>query len=478
MKESPAAAGLFHREAHVSLIDYLDQYAKTRVPMHMPGHKRNASLAAYLARLGAGLDVTEAEGLDNLHDAAGILRDGMEKTAALWGSGRAFWLVNGSSCGVLAGVWATVPDGGAVICARNCHRSVLNALILRHARTSYVMPEMDAAGIAGPLSPEAVAHALGENPDARLLIVTSPTYEGVLSDIPEICRIAHARGVAVLVDEAHGAHLGFGHGFPDGAVKAGADMVVQSLHKTLPSLTQTAVLHISGDRIDGEAVRAALSIFETSSPSYLLMASIDGCVDLLRARGDALFSPWRDGLCALRKRLAALKHLTLGSGAWPRDPSKIVVRTDQSDIGGARLMEMLRMRGIEPEMAAPNHVVLMTGMGDTGATLAALAEALLDIDGSIGPGHRAPLPPLPLPARALSPWEAAGRAAETVKTADAAGRVCAEAVWAYPPGIPLIVPGEVLSADILRACAAVCGRDEIRVLSEVTLTNGASGDSL
>lgn len=449
----------------MSLIDFLDRYAKTRVPMHMPGHKRNASLADYLARLGVGLDVTEAEGLDNLHDAAGILKDGMEKTAALWGSDRAFWLINGSSCGILAGVWAAVPDGGCVVCARNCHRSVLNALILRRARISYVMPETDGVGIAGPLLPEAVARALDENPDARLVIVTSPTYEGVLSDLPEICRTAHARSAAVLVDEAHGAHLGFGYGFPDGAVKAGADVVVQSLHKTLPSLTQTAVLHVNGDRVDAEVVRAALSIFETSSPSYLLMASVDGCVDLLQTRGDALFSAWWDRLCVLRKRLAALKRLSLAEGAWPRDPSKIVVRTDRSDIGGARLMEMLRARGIEPEMAAPDYVVLMTGMGDTDATLAALAEALLDIDGQIGSGRRAPLSPLPLPTRVLHPWEAAGRAAETVRTADAAGWVCAEAVWAYPPGIPLVVPGEALSAEILRAAATVCGRDEIRVLS-------------
>jgi arginine/lysine/ornithine decarboxylase len=478
LNKSPAAAGLFHREARVSLIDYLDQYRKTRLPMHMPGHKRNASLAGYLARLGADLDVTEAEGLDNLHDAAGILKDGMEKAAALWGSGRAFWLVNGSSCGILAGVWAASPDGGAAVCARNCHRSVLNALILRRARAFYVMPETDEAGIAGPLSPDAVASALDDNPDARLVIVTSPTYEGVLSNIPEICRVAHARGAAVLVDEAHGAHLGFGHGFPDGAVRAGADIAVQSLHKTLPSLTQTALLHVNGNRIDAEAVRAALSVFETSSPSYLLMASIDGCAELLRTRGDALFSAWREGLSGLEKRLSALKHLSLGAGAWPRDPSKVVIRTDKSDIGGMRLMEMLRARGIEPEMAAPGYVVLMTGMGDTDATLSALAEALLDIDGRIGSGRLAPLPPLPLPTRVLSPWEAALRASETVKLADAAGRVCAEAVWAYPPGIPLVVPGEALSAEIARAVAAVHGRDEIRVLSEVTLTNRTSGDSL
>ncbi len=449
----------------MSLIDFLEAYKNARLPMHMPGHKRNTALAGYLGRLGADLDVTEAEGLDNLHDAGGILKIGMEKTAAQWGSDRTFWLVNGSSCGILAGVWAAVPHGGSVVAARNCHKSVLHALTLRQACASYIMPETDAVGIAGPLSPQAVAQKLNEAPGARLVIVTSPTYEGVVSDIPAICKIAHARGVPVLVDEAHGAHLGFGHGFPDGAVKAGADIVVQSFHKTLPSLTQTAVLHVQGDLVDGEAVRAALGIFETSSPSYLLMSAIDGCVDLLRTRGDTLFSAWQGGLSLLRERLTAMKCLTLSDGAWMRDPSKVVVRTDATNIDGAGLMQMLRTRGIEPEMAAPGYVVLMTGMGDTQETFSALAQALIEIDKTLTPGHATPPPPLPLPLRAMHPWDAEGRATETVNVADGIGRVCADAIWAYPPGIPLAVPGEVLSAEVIQAIAQICAADQIRVLS-------------
>ena len=450
----------------MALIDFLEEYKNTRIPMHMPGHKRNALLAGYLARLGADLDVTEAEGLDNLHDAAGILKEGMAKTAALWGSSRAFWLVNGSSCGILAGVWAAMRDGGTVVCARNCHRAVLNALVLRRARADYILPETDAAEIAGPIPPSAVADALDERPDTRLVIVTSPTYEGIVSDIPAICEVAHARGAAVLVDEAHGAHLGFGYGFPDGAVKAGADIVVESLHKTLPSLTQTAVLHVNGDRVDAEAVRRALAIFQTSSPSYLLMASVDGCVNLLRERGNELFPAWRDGLNGLQARLSGLRHLSLADGPLPRDPSKVVVRTDGSNIDGARLAEMLRTRGIEPEMAAMRHVVLMTGMGDTRETFAALGDALLNIDGAIGPGCAAPLPSPALPARAMHPWEAEGRKTEAVKIEDAIGRVCAEAIWAYPPGIPLVVPGEILSADIVQTVMRSCAPERIYVLDD------------
>lgn len=459
----------------MGLIDFLAEYKDSRLPMHMPGHKRNAGLAGYLERLAADLDVTEAAGLDNLHHPTGILKAGMERTAALWGSDRAYWLVNSASGGILAGVWAAVPDGGRVICARNCHKSVANALLLRRARTAYLLPETGGRGIAGPISPEAVDKALSCHPDASLVVVTSPTYEGVASDIPGICAAAHARGVPVLVDEAHGAHFGFGHGFPDGAVRAGADLVVHSLHKTLPSLTQTAVLHLKGDRVDPRAVGAALGMFETSSPSYLLMASIDGCTGLLRARGDDLFRAWQARLNALRRQLSGLARLALMEGGPNIDPSKIVVCTDGADICGPGLAQALRARGIEPEMAAPQYVTLMTGMGDTDETMALVGEALLSIDRALSPGKSPPRPAPVLPARALYPWEVAGLASEEVPPEDGLGRVCAEPLWAYPPGIPLVLPGEVLSAEVLQTIMALCAPGRIRVLGFSTTNLDKSG---
>jgi arginine/lysine/ornithine decarboxylase len=202
----------------LNLIEYIQNATKGVVSMHMTGHKRRTGLAPYLEELAAHIDVTEIPGLDDLHCAEGILKQGMEKTAALWGSRRAFWLVNGSTCGILASLYACVPPRGKVICARNCHRSVYNGLGLLDAMPVYIMPEFDTeTGISGPVSVQSVEILLDKNPDAALVVVTSPTYEGVISDIEGICAAAHRRGIPLLVDEAHGAHLGFGSGFPGGA---------------------------------------------------------------------------------------------------------------------------------------------------------------------------------------------------------------------------------------------------------------------
>lgn len=441
----------------MDLMDLLAREGNAALPMHMPGHKRNVALAPYLQKLAADCDITEIDGFDNLHDARGILREGMARTAAMWGSERAFWLVGGSTAGILAAVWASVPDGAKVICARNCHASVYNALTLRRAEPAFLMPELcERTGVFGPLRPQAVAEALREAPDAKLVILTSPTYEGILSDLPAICALAHARGVPVLVDEAHGAHLGFGHGFPDGALRAGADLVVHSLHKTLPSLTQTAALHVQGDLADARALAAALAVFETSSPSYLLMASIDGCTRLLEARGGELFAAWAERLRRFQARAAELRHLRLAPWGWPRDPSKLAICTERCDLSGARLAQLLRERQIEPEMAARYHALAMTGMGDEDAALDALADALTVIDGAARPRESAPVPVPVLPPRALPMWEAAARPRESVRLEEAAGRVCAERIWAYPPGIPLALPGEVLTGPLLallRDCA-------------------------
>ena len=270
-----------------SLEETLLEYARSDLlPMHMPGHKRRGSPSG--ENLPFALDVTEVEGMDDLHDAHGILAEGMARAAALYGSDRAFYLVGGSTVGILAAIRAAVRPGDAVILARNCHRSVYHAAELCRLRPHYLMPsaELD-FGVCASVSPDALARALEDCPDARLAVITSPTYEGVISDVAALASLCHKRGIPLLVDQAHGAHLGFG-GLPAGAVAVGADLVVQSLHKTLPSLTQTALLHVSGNRIDSAAVERQLSVFETSSPSYPLMASIDRCVRRMDKQGEVL----------------------------------------------------------------------------------------------------------------------------------------------------------------------------------------------
>lgn len=429
------------------------------LPFHMPGHKRNTARFPHLAALGAGFDVTEIPGFDDLHAPEEILREGQARCAALYGSLAAFFCVNGSTGGILAGIRAATRRGDRVLVARNCHKAVYHALELCDLRPVFVQPPLlSLFGCAASLPPDAVEKALQEYPDIRLVILTSPTYEGILSDVAAICRLAHARAIPVLVDEAHGAHLGLSPDFPASALQAGADVVVQSLHKTLPSLTQTALVHLPSTRISREELQRQLGIFQTSSPSYLLLASMDACVRLLEEEGDALFSAWSKRLRHVRQRLAPLCHLRLlgeGAGLFALDPGKLVIGTAGSGLSGVSLASCLRERyQIQVELASEHYVIAMTGMGDTDGMLDAFAEALLEVDASCVGTDMPELPTqLPLPlcrfgmADTLSqPWEV--RPAEVCVDA-----VSAAAIWVYPPGIPLVLPGEVLSASLVEQLA-------------------------
>lgn len=416
------------------------------LPMHMPGHKRNL-LAPYLRALGAQLDITEIDGFDNLHAPSGILRQAQARAARLWGAEESYFLVGGSSAGILAGLYAAANRGDEVLIARNAHKSVFHALELCGYRPHFFLPpRIPETGLFGSVTPAQAQAMLDSYPQAKLLLLTSPTYEGVISDIAGIARVCHQRGVILLVDEAHGAHLGLGGGFPGGAVQGGADLVVQSLHKTLPSLTQTAILHRSGSRVSPQHLRHALAVFQSSSPSYLLLASMDSCVALLEDRPD-LLSAWRAHLRAFDQETRSLSHLQLlfrdhlPAQVYAYDPGKLLLRAGRP---GWELASLLREKAhIELEMSDHRYALAMTGLGDTAATLHYLAQALQALDPSLPPCREfPPEAPLTLPEPVLLPGEALQAPIEFVPQQAAIGRVSAEYVWAYPPGIPLLIPGE------------------------------------
>jgi len=436
------------QHSDLSLLDLLRDNAENgRIPFHMPGHKRASALFPYLNELSAAEDITEIDGFDNLHGASGILRQAMERAALLWHSQRSYFLIGGSSCGILAGIRALTRRGDKVLLSRNAHKSVYHAIELCGLHPVFLTPPYDReTGIFLSLPPAQLKEALSRHPDARLFILTSPTYEGILSDTAELTGIAHAQGTAVLVDEAHGAHLSLHPAFPDGAVSAGADIVVQSLHKTLPSLTQTAILHANGPFADPDRLAHQLAVFETSSPSYLLMASIDGCVRTLQNQPEIL-DRWADNLTEFRNSVQTLRRLRLPAqcggipGAFRWDPSKIYISTAKTDKTGTELAAILRAANLEPEMVASHGVLCMSGPGDTPHALAALSDVLHEADRlcsetSVPCG--VPLPPLAVPV--CSPEEALERAWEWVSPAQSIGRIAAEYIWAYPPGIPLFIP--------------------------------------
>lgn len=424
------------------------------LPMHMPGHKRNTVLAPYLKRLGADMDITEIDDFDNLHGAQGILAETMDIASRLWGSRRSWMLINGSTCGILAGIRSLTKRGSRVLVSRAAHKSVFHAIELCGLEPVFMMPPIiDGLDILGSLSPETVESTLEQNADISLVIVTSPTYEGVISDIKGICEAAHKRGIPVLVDEAHGAHLDLSPRFSGGAVRAGADIVIQSLHKTLPSLTQTAILHMNGDIADPDEMEHQLAVFETSSPSYLLMASIDGCVRLLTEQPH-IIEQWADALTEFDHRISGLRNLKIaGHGAeisaYGFDRSKLPIYTGGTNLSGYELADILRGEfGIELEYALPSMALAMTGAGDTIDTLGRLADALLAIDARCDtrqPKSGYPTAEVMGETRLVMPIEQALSAErEFIEPREAVGRICGEYIWAYPPGIPLLIPGEAI----------------------------------
>ena len=434
-----------------------EQLAAERYPLHMPGHKRRQPPAPGLSCY--AFDLTEIDGADDLHDADGILAQAMGRTAALYGSARCWYLVGGSTVGLLAGIRAVAPFGSEVIVARGCHKAVYHALELGRLTAHYVTaPVVEAFGVYGSIPPAAVEAALAAHPRARCVILTSPTYEGVQSDVAALAALCHARGVPLLVDEAHGAHyLPFAEplGWRGGAVAAGADLVVQSAHKTLPSLTQTAWLHRNGTLVDPAAVDRQLDVFETSSPSYPLLVSLDGCTGWLRENGPAAFAAWRarlDRFAAAARRWHNTPVLGLGPERrdfFAFDDGKILLRI------GAAGAAQLRAAGFEPEMVCGPNVLAMTSPCDDGDALDRLADWLGERDAAAPPPPRAgALLPAPGPARCTIA-EALDRPAATMPLAEAVGKTAAEYVWAYPPGVPLVAPGEQVTDAFVEAAGAL-----------------------
>jgi arginine/lysine/ornithine decarboxylase len=469
--------GIFMHEKADSLLSLLQQYhLKGEIPFHMPGHKRNAKLAPYLEQLSAKLDITEIPGFDDLHDPQGVLAEAMARAAKLYGSDAAFFLVNGSTGGILAGIRAATHYGNQVLVARNCHKAVYHALELCGLEPIFLKPpEIPEFGCAASLPAEMVEESLSLHPEIRLVILTSPTYEGVISDIEAICKSAHRRKIPVLVDEAHGAHLGLDETFPASAVSYGADLVVQSFHKTLPSLTQTGMLHVNNGLISREEVARQLGIFQTSSPSYLLMASLEGCVSLLEQQRNSLFAAWRQRLLTFERKINALTQVQILGyginkqlpGVFNLDPGKLVIGTKYTNLTGVCLMEILKEQyQLQLEMAMLHYAVAMTSIGDTDKMMDCLSVALLELDALCDGKGKASGSFLDteIPRRLISQAKAAEYPWRLVSVREGEGMICGEAIWAYPPGIPMIIPGEEFSAALLqrlqemdRAGIRLCG---------------------
>ncbi|MCR4695552.1 MAG: aminotransferase class I/II-fold pyridoxal phosphate-dependent enzyme [Pseudobutyrivibrio sp.] len=429
----------------MTIKETLENYIKEDIyPFHMPGHKRLLESKNPYA-----IDMTEVENVDDLHDPSGPIARDQGRIARLYGSHSSYILVGGSTVGNLAAIYAACNEGDKILIQRNSHKSVYNALTLRHLSVDYLYPEIGENGIYRAVTKEEIKGKLDEDRDIKALVITSPTYEGYHSPIKEIGEICHKRGVILIVDQAHGAHLGFDENFKNPAA-AYADITIQSLHKTLPSLTQTAILHIKGDRVSPEKIREALDIFETSSPSYVLMHSVSNCVDILENSRD-IFREYMDKLEDFYQKSAKLLHIKIIQESTEiKDPGKIIIDCSKTNITGSDLAEKLRRDyKIETELSSFGYVLAMTSIMDTKEGFDRLENALRIIDEKLSEG-RIQVPDIGARGqKVMEPWEAKAGMERKLPLDEAIGRVSAAMVCLYPPGSPLLVPGEVIKEESL-----------------------------
>lgn len=442
------------------LYKQLEQYGRSdHYPFHMPGHKRNKDVCA--GDFPFERDITEISGFDNLHHAEGIIRDAQEYAAQIYGTKRCFFSVNGSTAAILSAISACVSKGGKILMARNCHKAVYHALYLRELHPVYLYPHEDSQlGINGGISPSRVERYLEENQDVEAVLLTSPTYDGVVSDIRKIADAVHRYKIPLIVDEAHGAHFHFSDYFPVSAAELGADIVIQSFHKTLPSMTQTAVLHVCSDRIDIEKIKRFMAIYQTSSPSYILMASMDACMDKINKDGVQMFREFTFQLEKARQRLGKCKKIRLVSTerldnteVYDFDRSKLLFSTVGTSINGHQLHNWLRDEfHIEMEMEAENYVLGIAAVGDTKQGLERLCDAIEQIDAQVQEvlKESSESTSYAKMKQVLRIAEAMDAKQKRFALEESVGKISAEFAYLYPPGIPIIVPGEQITGHFVR----------------------------
>ncbi|OOB78182.1 MAG: hypothetical protein ATN34_00415 [Epulopiscium sp. Nele67-Bin002] len=421
------------------LFDALMNYSNNKYPYHMPGHKFGNNVDLDLMKL----DATEATGLDNLYDADGIIAQAMELMAKFYKSKHCIFLTNGSTAGIIAAILTVCKPGDKLIVARNCHYSVWNAMILADVVPIYVSPEYVNNCVIGCIKAHEIEIALMEYPEVKGAIIVSPTYEGIISDVKSIKKLLGNK--VLIVDEAHGSHFILSDIFPSSSITQGADLVIQSMHKTLPAITQSALIHICSDTIDYTDVIRSLKLVQTSSPSYIMMGMMDYIRGYIEDNLGLIQSTYVVSLLRLRKQLHELDNLVLLQND---DISKIVIGTIK--ITGYKLMEWLEQSyNLGVEAAFPSYVILITTMADTIDRFDFLADALTEIDvkltkfTDIEEEHELPNATHTI---GMSVREVYFKEHCEINIEDAANYVCAQNIMLYPPGVPLVCIGEVITA--------------------------------
>jgi arginine decarboxylase len=439
------------------LLDALAAAAqRPHAPFYTPGHKQGRGISPRLANvLGSAVfraDLPELPDLDNLFAPEGVIQAAQALAAIAFGADETWFLANGSTSGIQAAILATCPPGSSLLLPRNAHRCAITALILSGAMPIFVSPTIDADHIPLGVSAAAIAQGLTAQPAAVLMV--SPTYHGVSSDGAAIAALAHAQGIPLIVDEAHGAHFGFHPHFPQPAIAAGADLAIQSIHKTLGAMTQAAMLHRHPNaRIDRDRLTESLAMVQSSSPSYLLLASLDAARHQMATDGYQLMDETLARVARAREHLARIPGLRVWEppAGTPSDPTRLTLDLRGLGFTGFEADEWLHHHlGVTAELPSLSHLTFIISLGNTRDDMKQLVQGIQDLA-----QHRRPpiptaiLPPPPPEVPILSPRQAVFGRRRRLPVSEAIGQVCGELICPYPPGIPVLMPGECITADAI-----------------------------
>lgn len=436
------------------LFDILVKHAQeAKGNFHVPGHKQGQAFdsegATYFTPL-LNIDLTELPGLDDLHEPTGPIQDAQKLAAQAFGAQQTFFLVGGTTAGNLAAILSIAHPGDFILVERNAHQSVFHGCMLARARPIYLGTTSDSSGLLQGIQPEVLEEALRRFPGIKGVVITHPNYYGVTQPLDEIVSLCHKYGIPLVVDEAHGAHFGFHPELPKSALQYGADLVIQSTHKMLPSMTMSSMLHLQGDRISVTSLQHWLKVIQSSSPSYPLMASLDLARRYIVTDGKERLNDVLHRLKHLRKELKALCYLRETPLGERRDPFKLTLEAVRR-ISGYRLERFLREKGCYVELADHRRILFAFSMGTSDAEVEYLLETLKELDREIPfMKEEPPLKPPSVPRWSVSPkpLDEYIRAKHiTVSLEDAVHKISSAMILPYPPGIPLVLPGEQFSSD-------------------------------
>lgn len=443
------------RRVRTPLLEMLAKCAQSQnAAFHTPGHKRGrGSFAAFRELIGDRAllaDLPELPELDNLFAPQGAIAEAQCLAAETFGAEQTWFLANGSTCGIIAAILATCNPGDKILLPRNVHQSAISGLILSGAVPVFLQPEYDSVlDIAHSVTPETVALTLKQHPDAKAVLIVYPTYYGVCGNLSAIANLTHAAGIPLLVDEAHGAHFAFHPDFPISAMAAGADLAVQSTHKTLSALTQASMLHVQGSRIDRDRVSRSLQLTQSTSPNYLLLASLDAARAQMASQGEELMSQTLELADRARSNLKNVLEVSPSPGCFAVDLTRLTITVSHLGLDGFTADELLQSFGVTAEFPSLQHLAFIISLGNTEMDIERLIEACdrLPVNTPNTPILEKVVQPSPAPL--LSPREAFFAPSRFLPLEQAINQISAELICPYPPGIPVLLPGERITSEAI-----------------------------